>query len=166
MTGIVIPPLQAFFDFLATKSAYLELGLREFRRYDGEVLELEHDEVAADQFPALTVDSFEAENVALNQPAGQHLVEVRVELSLLYAATGHAGERAMNDCDEAAGTIFDLVSSRLAKSGGLASGGLIHAHDLRLSGFGPVREVRNGRLADIVFWKAGLELSLSQQRES
>ena len=167
MSGIVVGPITAFFDFLAGKDDYLALGLEEFRLIDGKVLDLEKDWIPASMPRILTVDRLRAASRSINQTAGQYVVEVEASLSLCYQAEGGAGERSLADIDLALEVIFGLVNGKLAKQSALGAGSIIRRYELALGEFAPMFEIVAGEVSqEVAFWRASLTLRLISERQS
>ncbi len=167
MSGIVLPGLEAFFDFLATSADYRALGLVEYRFVDGNVLDLEADQIPASSPRIITVDRIRAGSRAINQTAGQFELEVEAGLSLCYEALGPAGARGLRELDEALRVIFRVVNSRLAKQSSLGAGSIVKSYELALGGLGPMFELANGSIStEVSFWRASLALRLFSEESS
>lgn len=166
MSGILSGPINAFFDYLGTKSAYTDLGLKEFRRVDGQVLDIERDEIAESWLPLISVDRVGFETDDSFQPGGETNVEVEADLTILYRAEGSFGAQAVTGCEAAIEAIYDTINARLAKQTHFGAPALIDSARLTIDQLHPVFEAGEDGEGVPVFWRAAMSLVLRKRRQS
>ena len=153
----------AFWDYLGTRQDYLDLGLSEWRRYDGRTFEPESpEEVNFSDLPAFYCGRIQTTSESLTQPAGFNMVTVTLDLGILYDAAGSSGAQVSDALENALATIYEGLWSQDAVRSHLKSNGVVSSYDLTIADVEPLYARPNDR--DPAFWHAQMTVALRRSR--
>lgn len=154
--------IEAFWDYIGSKTAYTDLGLTEFRGYDGHVLPVKEDgSIDANDLPGMYVDSFDIGIDDQDTTPETEIVEVTMQGGVAFINTAMHKDHSSLLCMSAMMTLHDVILNREAIETNLGTGpgGAIDRYGFRTTGMVPVPSVQNP--AEVLYWDGTWELVLA-----
>ena len=162
MSSILATTVNGAFDFLGNDAGYTALGLKEFRRVDGNSFEWEDlRQMRSSDLPALAVTNITGSNRVIAEPANI-MWTFTVDLALLYQANANLKSSPSTTSEAALWVILDLLLARTARSSGLS--GVCSTYDLNLTGVHPIKPGEDVRGVSV--WAYTFRLALSRSRQA
>ena len=159
--------LQAPWAYLESQQEFLDLGLTQFRLYDGRKLPVEEDEetglqyVALDELPAIKCEVITPASEDQETTPSTDSIVFTLEIDVVYPDTSGDGINSMMDCVAAMETLHALLNSTNAKSTRLGHPEDIDDYKFSLRG---TRGIDAESPDSIGYWMGASVLEIQKQR--
>lgn len=164
MATLIGDMVDQYFDHLGTKAAYTALGLNEFRRMDGNVLDWDRlDELRHSDLPAHAVGEVRMVNRVIAEPANI-MWTVTADMALIYQAKGPLHEAPSAESEAALWVIMDILADRATRVSGIGGTTAISTYDFELTGVHPIRPSDTSR--GFALWAYTWRVAMSKSRRA